>query len=199
MVEFGLKLEDNKVEEWAHAYINYEALKGLIAAAKKAEKTRDELEAQNSSLAAIIRLDLANDETASSTLHHDSDLSLCRMDEDEGETQSLLSYGESNQYGCGNSSVHESLDERSVHTKNSSNNSRHMLRRSPSDLSIKSMSSVSVMENVTKTVSGMFQRHTFKHKMKKAIMNETQAIQNFRTYAYEEVSSTFLYKDIAQQ
>ena len=48
MVEFGLKLSDNKVEDWAHAYINYEALKKFIAAAQKAEKIREELEAQKS-------------------------------------------------------------------------------------------------------------------------------------------------------
>ena len=31
MVEFGLKLEDNKVDKWAHEYIDYEKLKAVVS------------------------------------------------------------------------------------------------------------------------------------------------------------------------
>ena len=42
MVEFGLKLEDNKVAEWSEHYINYEKLKEILKKAKNAQKKCDE-------------------------------------------------------------------------------------------------------------------------------------------------------------
>jgi hypothetical protein len=43
MVEFGLKLEDNKNAEWSEKYIDYERLKKLLKNAKKAADAREEL------------------------------------------------------------------------------------------------------------------------------------------------------------
>lgn len=42
MVEFGLKLEDNKVSEWGEFYLNYEALKAMLKKAKTASKKYEE-------------------------------------------------------------------------------------------------------------------------------------------------------------
>jgi len=42
MVEFGLKLEDNKVSEWSDSYINYERLKAILKKAKAAQKKYDD-------------------------------------------------------------------------------------------------------------------------------------------------------------
>lgn len=42
MVEFGLKLEDNKVSDWSDNYIDYEALKKILKKAKKAQKKYEE-------------------------------------------------------------------------------------------------------------------------------------------------------------
>jgi len=42
MVEFGLKLEDNKVSEWSEHYIDYEGLKKILKKAKKAQKKYEE-------------------------------------------------------------------------------------------------------------------------------------------------------------
>ena len=102
MVEFGLKLTDNKVEEWAHAYINYEALKGLIAAAKKAERARDELEARNASLAAEIKVQVESS-NSNTYLNIDSDSKFEDLSyADESETQSLISFSEPNSaHGAG--------------------------------------------------------------------------------------------------
>jgi SPX domain-containing protein involved in vacuolar polyphosphate accumulation len=55
MVEFGLKLEDNTVEEWKSNYIDYEGLKKLIKNATKAHENRLELERRNPSVAADIK------------------------------------------------------------------------------------------------------------------------------------------------
>lgn len=43
MVDFGLKLEDNKVSEWTDNYIDYEALKKILKAASAEIKRRDDL------------------------------------------------------------------------------------------------------------------------------------------------------------
>lgn len=43
MVEFGLKLEDNKVSEWSDKYIDYEDLKKILQKASAAVKKKDEL------------------------------------------------------------------------------------------------------------------------------------------------------------
>jgi hypothetical protein len=43
MVEFGLKLEDNKVDKWSNNYIDYEKLKAVLKRAKSGIEYRDEL------------------------------------------------------------------------------------------------------------------------------------------------------------
>jgi len=55
MVEFGLKLQDNKVQEWSNKYIDYEKLKQLLKIAKKARKAIDSLKDQNQDTATDIR------------------------------------------------------------------------------------------------------------------------------------------------
>ena len=40
MVEFGLKLEDNKVSEWSDHYLDYEGLKKILKKAKKDRRGR---------------------------------------------------------------------------------------------------------------------------------------------------------------
>ena len=42
MVEFGLKLEDNKVSEWSEYYLNYEELKAMLKKAKVATKKSED-------------------------------------------------------------------------------------------------------------------------------------------------------------
>jgi len=43
MVEFGLKLEDNKVSAWGTNYLDYEGLKRILKKAKKAQKKYEEI------------------------------------------------------------------------------------------------------------------------------------------------------------
>lgn len=54
MVEFGLKLEDNKVSEWADKYIDYERLKEILKKAQAAIKKKDEMMQRQPELAAVI-------------------------------------------------------------------------------------------------------------------------------------------------
>jgi len=55
MVEFGLKLEDNKVAEWADKYIDYERLKVYLKKAKKAAEAYDALAKRRPELAAEVK------------------------------------------------------------------------------------------------------------------------------------------------
>ncbi len=65
MVEFGLKLEDNKVQEWSDKYINYEQLKKLIKSAKKAADARKDLDKRHPTLAAEVRAKQAAEQVKS--------------------------------------------------------------------------------------------------------------------------------------
>ena len=56
MVEFGLKLEDNKVADWAEFYIDYEKLKAILANLKTAIKKKEELFKRRPDLAKEIEL-----------------------------------------------------------------------------------------------------------------------------------------------
>ena len=40
MVEFGLKLNDNKTAKWSHHYLDYEKLKRMLKKAKKAREAK---------------------------------------------------------------------------------------------------------------------------------------------------------------
>jgi len=51
MVEFGLKLEDNKTSKWAHHYIAYEQLKNLLKKAKQARQAKIAIEEKHPNLA----------------------------------------------------------------------------------------------------------------------------------------------------
>lgn len=55
MVEFGLKLEDNKVAEWAPRYIDYARLKLYIKKAKKAAEAYEALEKRRPEVAAEVK------------------------------------------------------------------------------------------------------------------------------------------------
>jgi len=55
MVEFGLKLEDNKVAEWADKYIDYARLKLYIKKAKKAAEAYEALEKRRPEVAAEVK------------------------------------------------------------------------------------------------------------------------------------------------
>jgi hypothetical protein len=55
MVEFGLKLLDNRVSDWSSFYIDYDKLKALLKKAKDAEKKRKELEKKDPVLARHVK------------------------------------------------------------------------------------------------------------------------------------------------
>ena len=63
MVEFGLKLQDNRVEEWSDKYIDYEKLKRLIQNVKKAHMQSRNTERRNEFIVGDVRLEYETNDT----------------------------------------------------------------------------------------------------------------------------------------
>lgn len=82
MVEFGLKLEDNKVSEWSDKYIDYEELKRILKKASAAIKRKDELCKRKPELAEEIvqaykQGKAPNQETPNTSQHEGMNLMVC--------------------------------------------------------------------------------------------------------------------------
>jgi hypothetical protein len=91
MVEFGLKLEDNKVSEWSELYLDYEALKKELKKAKKSQKKYEELYQQNPIEAeAITKAFRSGDKahaTTDSSLSMQDFLTLTKVGQDKEQQQ----------------------------------------------------------------------------------------------------------------
>lgn len=103
MVEFGLKLEDNKVSEWGEHYLDYEGLKKILKKAKKLQQKYEELCSENPDLAKTVtteyRTGAANPTTSSDfsksergSTKHKNTIQDNVIDEDEEDGQSQLMY-----------------------------------------------------------------------------------------------------------
>ena len=91
MVEFGLKLEDNKVSEWSDQYLNYEKLKTILKKAKVAQKKYEEQAKKRPEDAAKIRRAVEAGNTAFVlTTPHASSNNLLANVEEANERSSLL-------------------------------------------------------------------------------------------------------------
>lgn len=73
MVEFGLKLEDNKVNDWADQYIDYEKLKAVLKKVKASVEYRDEIVKRASPGVAAEVLQERKDRAASSSVENRTD------------------------------------------------------------------------------------------------------------------------------
>jgi len=181
MVEFGLKLTDNKVEEWAEKYIDYEALKNLLAAAEKAAKVRKELEARNPSLASEIKAAYHADTVVTGKESSDpklDDISVSQRswNNHADDDVSLLS-------GLDGASIIQPNDYGSTGYLSAleSNATVGGMKRSRSENSL-----ASYMTNMTKTVSGYFHKHSHEYKLKQAYKFEDDALECFKNRMYDE-------------
>jgi hypothetical protein len=91
MVEFGLKLEDNKVSEWIEFYIDYDKLKALLKKAKATEKKYEDLAKRRPVEAEKIKEAYKSGNTASViTTPAQSAMNLTKVVEETTERTSLL-------------------------------------------------------------------------------------------------------------
>jgi SPX domain protein involved in polyphosphate accumulation len=90
MVDFGLKLEDNKVSEWSGHYMNYDKLKAILKKAKAAQKSYEEqAKKRPEDEAAILKAHRSGDMSFVTTTPAPSALSL-QQEEDANERTSLI-------------------------------------------------------------------------------------------------------------
>lgn len=71
MVEFGLKLEDNKVAEWSEKYIDYDGLKQILTKASAAAKKQEDLVKRRPELAEEIIANYRRGNPTPSSSQHD--------------------------------------------------------------------------------------------------------------------------------
>jgi len=181
MVEFGLKLDDNTVEEWKINYIDYEGLKKLIKNASKAHEYRLELQSRNPPLAADIQ------ESYQKRLNI-SPLNQIVEDEDDGcdkesyVTQSgTASPDEVSQNE--NVSLLSGFDMSNIVSKYGSNDSKNTHR---SESYIQKSESSSSLGNFIKGVKKGLS-FSYDSKMQSALEAETLAMEKFSVAVFKEV------------
>jgi len=105
MVEFGLKLEDNRVAEWANKYIDYNKLKLLIEKLSELIKKRKELENRNPNLSRVIREEILQSPKSEKPFDtpRSSQTSLASIKDESNEKVTLLSSHYANLMGEGDS------------------------------------------------------------------------------------------------
>ena len=171
MVEFGLKLEDNKVEDWKDRYIDYDKLKSLIQEAKVTVKLRVVLEAQNPKKANEIKTAFAigaEDRSGCSSASSMSESNLMQLAEESettkypGENKVLLA-------------DHHSFTRRQSY----GGSFGESIYGSASDTKLKVF--------IKRSMSSIFQRRSYKNKLKNALEDEGKVIDMFSECIHDEV------------
>lgn len=177
MVEFGLKLEDNKVDEWSDKYIDYEQLKKLIQNAKVAMKVRVELEARRPEEAIIIknRYLSGNEDLIRSC--NTSSTSLGSLATNNNEFQK----NPSDLIPPGSPIPTKSDEQKTPFLKNDQGDEKTTYGSTDFD----SMQSVGGM--IKRTMSGIFVRKSYKSKLLDALKEEDAAITSFSDFIHQEV------------
>ena len=186
MVEFGLKLEDNKVDEWSDKYIDYEQLKKLIQNAKVAMKTRAELEARRPEEAIIIKNRyLSGNEEDLIRSCNTSSTSLGSLATTNNEFQKnpseLLPPGPPTAPPTAPPTPTLSDEQKALLLKNGPVDEKTTYGTTEYD----SMQSVGGM--IKRTMSGIFVRKTYKSKLLDALKEEDAAIASFSNFIHLEV------------
>ena len=200
MVEFGLKLENNKVDEWRGNYIDYEKLKGLIKKAAKASKFRKDLEKRHPEDAALVKAeyeaDVAKREVRSTSASSSalSEISLNKViflpptnelpEDSIGEKEGLLNPED----------VPLDLEQRSEETKQllskGNGKSNPTCEYGSQDDSIRPIPRVvsdNSLAQMISGVTGIFQRTSYNSKLMEALKMEDIWVQSFAQCIYEEV------------
>ena len=178
MVEFGLKLDDNKVEEWSDKYIDYEALKKLIKKAKKASAIRAALEKKDPAAAIELKEKYDNERQQKSATDSNSALNKISEHSTPFEDESLGEVSNRGENVLLLSS--QSLDEISM-SKYGSNGSLNRSKYGSNE-------SVSSLGSFFKGVKRGFPFPGFENRLLDALQSESLAIDSFSIAIYREVS-----------
>jgi len=180
MVEFGLKLEDNKVAEWQDKYIDYEGLKKLIKNAKKAYNTRQELENRNPTLAAEIKARLFDSNSSLNKIVE-------RGDED-GDQEDILPFTVPAKHAEGNEGEKTMLLVDKIPSKYGSHESFRSQTDSNNSLGY-------FFKGVKKGII-----FSYENKLRDAIEEESLLLDKFSIAIYQEVSKVNgFYRGLAEE
>ena len=91
MVEFGLKLLDNRVSEWSAYYIDYEKLKALLKKSIEAEKKRKELEKKDPDRAAKVVAESEAEHLAATSISQSTSVDSLKAFGEDGEADDQAS------------------------------------------------------------------------------------------------------------
>lgn len=170
MVEFGLKLEDNKVSEWADKYIDYNKLKMLIEKLSELTKKRKELEKRNPNLSKVVMEEILLNPSGVGQFRspHTSDTN-------------LVSVNGSNEKAALLSPKPNDPDEEHLSPQKS-----HGLQRSRS-------SSYGTLQEALTNVASYFKPHSFEDKLRNLHQSEQLCKDQFAKQLEEEMDKVKLF------
>lgn len=211
MVEFGLKLQDNQVAEWADKYVDYLKLKDLLSKAATATEKRQELEKRMPTEAAKIKAEyfasLADgDESSigSSTAnfkqeqlieHSLSQVSLTPALTDE--KQGLLQGSKSDHDKFTTDNVNELKADGGLYGSNKIVDTSFITEEGNARSGMKrSMSTSELMQTVVSGVGSLFKADTYKEKLRRALKNELRAKRHFKNLLEDEVQKVVYFYNL---
>jgi hypothetical protein len=152
MVEFGLKLEDNKVSEWSDKYIDYDVLKTILKKASAEIKKKDELMKRKPQLAEAVLSQYREGKPTPYSSQTDlqqvaSDVGVHLVDQVPAESKPLL---------------------KQTNEKYGSHGSVAAVSEAKSD-------SVRLSSTIKRTMSGYFMDSTYEHRIRESL----KVIDNF--------------------
>ena len=189
MVEFGLKLQDNKVEEWAEKYMDYEKLKRILQNAKKTQKASKELERRNQFIVKEVRLAYETNGCSPTTKATASSMGDITVESEHGNSGGGGGLDE-----FMSSSRHSELSSLTGKSDDGGGGgygatmSTGGLRRSNSELSLASAgSAISLLAKMSQA-SGLFHKHRQEQKLKESWKLEEKRHAEFSKALLQEVS-----------
>lgn len=195
MVEFGLKLEDNKVAEWSEKYIDYEKLKNLLDKAKAAIKKKTELEKRKPELAEeiIAAYREGKGPVASTGTPYSSKLSLTALDASQPITEEMTE----GQIIVDHVPSAESERESLLTQRPEKYGSQDSLAGDPPSESVKEDGSLSIsFKKAVSGVSGYFSASKYEYRVREALKNVDDHHAKFEQCLSEEFAkvNTFYYE-----
>jgi hypothetical protein len=183
MVEFGLKLIDNRVSEWKDNYIDYETLQVLLKKAVEAKEKLKDLKARDPEAAQSIAA--TDDEEETEKREESSRIEIATWDStslsDNAATQT-----EAVALMHSISSVSNSGNFVEAYPRESGSSSSLGLKKSDSLLNMIARTDSSVTQW---TYNKLFPQSGFKNKLKNASLNAAKKKKIFDDRIYEEVRS----------
>jgi len=202
MVEFGLKLDDNKVAEWGDSYINYERLKLFIKKAKELRESKEDLINRHPEKAAFLMTSYEKDGISLSK--NESDTRTRIFSERDFTNLNKKGHGNEKEYEIACTSLGkremQHLDERkslleevSIPLKYDSYTVDPEVCITKRDTPLFRSYSESSLASLVKNVTGLFQGSSYETQLIEAFAAETTILHSFSTCLEQEFEKVNLF------